>query len=93
MVRPDCRVEPGAAQLLTPLVHEVVSVREWHRIRLPADTPHPNIPLEPSGLGVSVVLPERTASAVGWTLTTVVDLARVIAPETENFAIRIAQVE
>ena len=72
---------------------DVVSVAEPHRVRMPADTPRPDIPLEPSGVGVSVVLPEWTASAVGWTLTTVVDVARVMAPATENFAVRIAQVE
>ena len=72
---------------------DVVSVPERHRVRRPADTPRPDIPLEPSGLGVSVVLPEWTASAVGWTLATVVDVARVMAPETENFAVRVAQIE
>ena len=93
MVRTDRWVEEGAAQLLTPFVHEVVFVRERHRVRMPGDTPRPDIPLEPSGVGVSVVLPEWTASAVGWTLATMVDVARVMAPETENFAVRIAQVE
>ena len=29
---------------------DVVSVPERHRVRMPADTPHPNISLEPSGL-------------------------------------------
>ncbi|MCY4558482.1 MAG: hypothetical protein OXF79_19330 [Chloroflexi bacterium] len=72
---------------------DVVSVPEPHKVRMPAGTPRPDIPLEPSGVGVSVVLPEWTASAVGWTLATVVDVARVMAPEIENFAVRIAQVE
>ncbi len=71
----------------------VVPVNERHRVRTPADMPYPQISLEPSGLGVSVVLPEWTAGAVGWTLATVVDVARVLAPETENFAVRIARIE
>ena len=72
---------------------DVVSVGERHRVRMPAGTPRPEIPLEPSGAGVSVMLPERTASAVGWTLATVVDVARVMAPETENFAVRLTRME
>ena len=72
---------------------DVVAVSEPHRVSMPAGTPRPDIPLEPSGVGVSVVLPEWTASAVGWTLATVVDVARVMAPETENFAVRIACME
>ena len=70
----------------------VVPMDEPHRVRGPADAPYPDISLEPSGLGVSVVLPERTASAAGWVLATVVDVACVLAPETEDFAVRIAQI-
>ena len=70
----------------------VVPVDEPHRVRRPADAPYPDISLEPSGLGISVVLPEWTASAAGWTLATVVDEVRVLAPETEDFAVRIARV-
>ena len=72
---------------------DLLSVSERHRVRVPADTPRPDIPLEPLGVGVSVVLPEWTASAVGWTLATLVDVARVMAPETENFAVRLARME
>ena len=72
---------------------DVVSVPEPHKVRMPVDTPYPSISVEPSGHGVSAMLPEWTASAAGWTLATVVDVARVMAPETENFAVRIAQVE
>lgn len=71
----------------------VVPVGEPHRVRGPADAPYPDISLEPSGLGVSMVLPEWTASAAGWILATVVDEVRVLAPETENFAVRIAQID
>ena len=74
-------------------ISEAVSVDERHRVRMPGDTPHPNIPLEPSGLGVSVVLPEWTACAAGWTLATVVDVARVMAPEIEHFAARRTRME
>ena len=71
----------------------VVPIDEPHRVRGPADTPYPDISLEPSGLGVSMVLPEWSAGAVGWILATVVDEVRVMAPETENFAVRIARIE
>lgn len=37
---------------------EVVSVPEQSRVRMPAATPQPDIPLEASDLGVSVMLPE-----------------------------------
>ena len=63
---------------------DVVSVGERHGVRMPADTPRPDIPLEPSGVGVSVVLPEWTAGAAGWTLATVVDVARVVAPKPKT---------
>ena len=68
-------------------------IDELHRVRGPADAPYPDISLEPSGLGVSVVLPEWSAGAAGWILATVVDEVRVLAPETENFAVRIARIE
>ena len=71
----------------------IVTIDEPHRVRGPADTPYPDISLEPSGLGVSMVLPEWSAGAVGWILATVVDEVRVMAPETENFAVRIARIE
>ena len=71
---------------------EAVSVLDQYIVRRLADTPHPNIPIELSGLGLSVVLPEWTASAVGWASATGVDVARVRAPETKNFAVRIARV-
>ena len=65
---------------------------EPHRVRAPADTPYPDISLEPSGLGVSMVLPEWSAGAAGWILAIVVDEVRVLAPEIENFAVRIARI-
>jgi len=68
------------------VVIDVVFVRERDRVRMPTNTSPPNISLEPSGLGISMVLPEWTASAAGWTLATVVEAACVMAPETENFA-------
>ena len=45
-----------------------------------------------SGLGVSVALPEWTASAVGWVLATVIDRARASAPDVRNFAVRVTRV-
>ena len=42
---------------------------------------------------MSVVLPEWIAGAAGWALATVVSIACVIAPETKNFVLRVAQIE
>lgn len=72
---------------------QVVSISEQHKVRVPSNTPLPDIPIDPSDLGVSVSLPEWTPSAVGWTLATVVNAARGIAPDAENFSVRIARVE
>ncbi len=69
-----------------------VAVPEDHFIRVPATTPRPNISLEPSGLGVPVALPEWTASAAAWVLATVINTAHTIAPDVENFAVRVTRV-
>ena len=78
---------------MTPVVHEVVSVRELRRVGVSADASQPTISVEPSSHGASVVLLECTASAVGWTLASVVDVARVMAPEIEHFGARRARME
>ena len=44
---------------------QVVAISEQHKVRVPSNTPLPDIPLDPSDLGVSVSLPEWTPSAVG----------------------------
>ena len=72
---------------------QVVSVPEQHKVRIPSNTPWPEIAIEPSDAGVSVALPTWAVSAVGWTLAIVVDAARAMAPDAANFAVRIARVE
>ena len=54
----------------------VVAVPEQHWIGAPVEMPLSGASLAPSGLGVSVTLPEWTASAVGWVLANVIDAAR-----------------
>ena len=67
------------------------AVPEQHSIKVQEQSFHSFTPAQ-SGLGVSVSLPEWTASAAGWVLATVIDAARAIAPDVENFAVRISQV-
>ena len=54
----------------------------------------PDHPISParSGLGVSVTLPEWTASAVGWALAMVIDTARANTPNLRHLAVRITRV-
>ena len=70
----------------------VVAVPEQYSIKAGAEYPILSISPAHSGLGLSVTLPEWTASAVGWVLATVIDAARTIAPDVRNFAVRITRV-
>ena len=71
----------------------VAAVPEQHRIKVPVEAPLAHsISPAPSGLGVSVTLPEWTASAAAWVLATVIDAARDIAPDVRNFAVRVTRV-
>jgi len=67
-------------------------VPEQHWISAPGEMPVSGASLAPSGLGVSVTLPEWTASAVGWVLAKVIDTARASAPDVPNFAVRVTRV-
>ena len=71
----------------------VVAVPERHSVRAWVDAP-PVYSISPahSGLGVSVTLPEWTASAVAWVLALVIDTARASAPDGRNFAVRVTRV-
>ena len=71
---------------------QVVAVPEQHSIRAPFEWLMRFISYAHSGLGVSVTMPEWTASAMGWVLATVIDRARAIAPDISNFAVRVARV-
>lgn len=71
---------------------QVVAVTEEHSVRAGLENPIHAISPARSGLGVSVTLPEWTASAVGWVLATVIGAARTIAPDVSNFTIRVSRV-
>ena len=70
----------------------VVDVPEQHSIKAAFEWPHRSISPAHSGLGMLVMLPEWTASAVGWVLATVIDVARVGTPDVSNFAVRVTRV-
>ena len=70
----------------------VVAVPEQHSFKGPVEMPWTVVSPARSGLGVSVTLPEWTASAVGWGLAKVIDTARASAPDAPNFAVRVTRV-
>ena len=70
----------------------VVAVPEQHWISAPVEMPWSGVSPARSGLGVSVTMPEWTASAVGWVLAKVIDAARASAPDVPNFAVRVTRV-
>ena len=70
----------------------VVAVPEQHSIKAGGEAPIRSISPAPSGLGVSVTLPEWTASAAAWVLAIVIDTARASAPDVSNFAVRVVRV-
>ncbi len=70
-----------------------LDVPEQHRIRVSDDDVLlRGISFEPSALGMSVRLPEWTASAAGWALAKVVDTGHALAPDAESLAVRITRV-
>ena len=70
----------------------VVAVPEQHSIKANVEAPHRSFSPSHSGLGVSVTLPEWTASAIGWVLAIVIDAAGTSAPDVSNFAVRVTRV-
>ena len=71
----------------------VVALPEQHSVKTPFEgSPFHSISPARSGLGVSVTLPEWTASAVGWVLANVIDAARASAPDVPDFAVRVTRV-
>ena len=70
----------------------VVAVPEEHSIKVGVETPIRSITPARSGLGLSVTLPEWTASAAAWALAIVIDTARASSPNTSKFAVRVARV-
>ena len=70
----------------------VLAVPEQHSIKAGVEAPVRSISPAHSGLGVSVTLPEWTASAAGWVLASVVDATRLIEPDVSNFSVRVTRV-
>ncbi len=70
----------------------VAAVPEQHSVKAGVEAPHRYISPAHSGLGVSVVLPEWTASAAAWVLAIVIETARASAPDVSNFAVRVTRV-
>ena len=70
----------------------VVSVPEQYSVKAGVETPVRSISPARSGLGLSVTLPEWTASAAGWVLAMVIDTARASAPDVGSFAVRIVRI-
>ena len=70
----------------------VVAVPEQHSIKPGVEAPVRSLSPALSGLGVSVKLPEWTASAAAWVLAMVVDAAGTKAPDVSNFAVRAVRV-
>ena len=72
-----------------PLVH----VTEQYTVKVPVEMPWSDVSPARSGLGMSVTLPEWTASSVGWVLAKVTDAARAIAPNVLDFAVRVTRIQ
>lgn len=69
-----------------------VAVPEQHWIKVAVDGPSlRHISPAPSGIGLSVRMPEWTATAVGWVLAIIIDAARVITPDVPDFAVRVTR--
>ncbi len=71
----------------------VVALPDQHAVKAGVYTPISCVSAAHSGLGISVTLPEWTATAVGSALAIVIDAARANAPENlSSFTVRITRV-
>ncbi len=70
----------------------LVTVPEQHSVKAGVEAPIRSISPGRSGLGLSVSLPEWSASTAAWVLAMVIDTARVSAPDVSNFAVRVTRV-
>ena len=66
-------------------------VPEQYTAKVPVETPYHPVASQPD-IGVLVTMPEWTPSAAGWVLASVVDAARPIEPDVNNFTIRVTRV-
>ena len=69
----------------------VVAVPEQHTVKVGVEAPFRFISPARSGLGVSVTMPEWTASAAALVLAMVIDTARASAPDVSHFAVRLVR--
>ena len=77
-----------------PRVYEfgqAVTVDEIHQVKIPAETPFYPTPSDDLGLGWQVMLPEWTASSIGWILAIVVDIVRAENSDGRSLAIRLSK--
>jgi hypothetical protein len=70
----------------------LVPVLLQHSIEVPMEAPI-DVVLSPAQWGVSVGLPEWSASGAAWVLAVVIDAARASEPATRNFAVRLTRVQ
>ncbi|MGE0543594.1 MAG: hypothetical protein AB7R89_25810 [Dehalococcoidia bacterium] len=70
----------------------LVPVPPQHSIEVPVEAPS-DVVLSPAPWGLSVGLPEWSASAAAWVLAVVIDTARAGGPAPRNFAVRLTRVQ
>ena len=70
----------------------LVSAPQQYSINAQGEGPVRSIPRSHSGHGVSVTMPEWTASAAAWALAVVIDAAGTIAPDVSNFVVRVVRI-
>ena len=70
----------------------VVVVPDRYMVKAGSETPIRSVSPARSGLGVSVTLPEWTASSAAWALAIVIDTALESAPDVNNFTVRVGRV-
>lgn len=68
----------------------LVPVPRQQSIEIPAEVPS-DVVLSPAERGVSVRLPEWSASSAAWVLAVVIDTARAGGPGARNFAVRLSR--
>ncbi len=71
----------------------LLAVPDALAVRAPAEYPISSVTPARSGLGLSVTLPEWTASAAGWALAEVINTALGIAPDVRHFTLRLSRVD
>ena len=76
-----------------PFIFVLAGILDGYAIQRPGATPFPRITFVPSNLGLSVRMPEWTASAAGWVLATVVETVSKSFLDVEAFVLRITRAQ